>query len=159
MNPTYTYIFPNCQLSHTLVSSLSWGVSGSGWLLAAVAWQSTQCKVGTPCVRNQKFRDAVGTTWTGPLANTFSSLSICFANHLLLVVYKPFCNPGNSASSSQRVFLSLHKAETQLGSHNIFKLASFRFRFFKNLFTLCFKTVQKGLSLFTTQPASFWGRE
>lgn len=96
-----------------------------------------------------------------------------FTKHLLwksLIVRRSqtFLVPGNSASEfiSESVclptpfpFLSLHKAETQLGSHNVFKLASFKFRFFKNLFTLCFKAAQKGLSLFTTQPASFWGRE
>lgn len=36
-------------------------------------------------------------------------------------------------------FLSWMSAETQLASHNIFKLSTFHFRFFKSLFTLCFK--------------------
>lgn len=56
-------------------------------------------------------------------------------------------------------FLSWRNAETQLASHNLFRLSSFHFRFFKSLFILCFKAAQKGLLFFTTQPASFWGGE
>lgn len=56
-------------------------------------------------------------------------------------------------------FLSWRNAETQLASHNLFRLSSFHSRFFKSLFTLCFKAAQKGLLCFTTQPASFWGGE
>lgn len=56
-------------------------------------------------------------------------------------------------------FLSWRNAETQLASHNLFRLSSVRFGFFKSLFILCFKAAQKGLLFFTTQPASFWGGE